>query len=313
MDHISGKGSFHVEHTTMERLERCLLCGSIDLVNAATVEDHSISKENFNVCECGSCGYRFTNPRPNQELLPRYYESESYISHSNTSKSLRDKLYQVARKWSLAKKSATIGSYVPSASVLDIGCGTGDFLASLQTKGYHVMGIEPNATARHQATQLHQLVVLPSLDAVSSLEQFQVLTMWHVLEHMPDPRQTIKRAFALLQQGGYLFIAVPIRNSWDAQHYGSGWAALDVPRHLSHFRDNDVRRILADQGFQMVGERKMWLDAFYIAMLSEQYKGRGPFVALLLGTLLGLWSNIQSVLSGRPTSSILFIAKKGKG
>lgn len=302
-----------MEHTATERLDRCLLCGSKELQTAATVKDHSISKEHFNISECGRCGYHFTNPRPSQELLPRYYESESYISHSNTSKSLRDKLYQLARKWALTKKSATIGSYMPSASVLDIGCGTGDFLAALRTKGHHVMGIEPNVTARDRATQLHQLVVLPTLDAVSSLEQFQVLTMWHVLEHMPDPRLTIKRAFALLQQGGYLFIAVPIRNSWDAQHYASGWAALDVPRHLSHFRDNDVRRILADQGFQLVRERKMWLDAFYIAMLSEQYKGRGPIVSLLLGTLMGLWSNFQSVLSGRPTSSMLFVAKKGKG
>lgn len=297
----------------MEHLDKCPLCASDNLQLTSPVTDHSISKEQFTLCICRACGYTFTNPRPLADHLPRYYESETYISHSNTSRSLRDKLYQIARRWALNNKSSTIATYAHSASVLDIGCGTGDFIAKLRSKGHHVLGIEPNASARSYAIDHHRLEVLPSLDAIESREQFQIITMWHVLEHMPDPRSTLRRAFALLKHQGFLFIAVPNRNSWDAHHYGATWAALDVPRHLSHFRDVDVRRILEDQGFSVVKVRKMWMDAFYIGMLSEQYKGRGPILSLLLGSLTGLWSNMKSVLNGRPTSSLLFIAQKARG
>jgi SAM-dependent methyltransferase len=274
------------------------------------VRDHSISKEVFQVCTCADCGFTFTNPRPTPNELGRYYESEAYISHSNTSRSLQDKIYQIVRKRAIRQKHALIAAHEPQGRVLDIGCGTGQFLGYLMSRGYLVQGVEPNTTAREQAIADHALNVVPSLEQVQSQENFQVVTMWHVLEHVPDVRATFKRLFALLGKRGLLVIAVPDRESWDAQHYGSDWAAWDVPRHLSHFRRPDIHTFLAEHGFELIATRRMWMDSFYIALLSERYRGTNGLLALFKAVLVGGWSNLQALLGKRPTSSTLYLARK---
>lgn len=299
-----------MEHSTLETLPSCPLCNSPQQVAGRTVQDHSISGEAFSLAVCSSCGFCFTNPRPGAAAIGRYYQGDNYISHNTTSATFRDKLYRLARSWALGRKHATIHALQPNGRVLDVGCGTGDFLAHLMSRGYMVEGVEPSLLAREQAIANHSLRVVPALEQLEKHERYQVVTMWHVLEHVPDLRATFKKLFALLADRGLLLIAVPDRQSWDAAHYGSTWAAWDVPRHLSHFRRPDVHRLLREHGFELVATRKMWLDALYIAMLSEQYKGRSKATALILGTLVGTWSNVLALFGGRPTSSSLFIARK---
>jgi hypothetical protein len=156
----------------------------------------------------------------------------------------------------------------------------------------------------------HAIEVLPVIDAVPAHEQFHVITMWHVLEHVPDPRRTLKKLYSLLADRSFLIIAVPDHESWDAQHYGKDWAAYDVPRHLLHFRRQDIRTLLQEHGFTLLKVRSMWMDALYIAMLSQRYRGSGAVMALVLGGLLGSWSNLVALLGDRPTSSTLYIAQK---
>jgi SAM-dependent methyltransferase len=294
----------------LEKLEKCPRCGSPEQRNALTVTDHSISKEVFTLVDCASCGLRFTNPRPASNEIGRYYQSEEYISHSNTSNSLQDKLYQVARRWALGNKYRTIHALQPHGKALDVGCGTGEFLAYLMSQGYLVEGVEPNLRAREQAIANHAIPVLPSLELVPPQEQFQVVTLWHVLEHLPNLRSTFKRLFALLADGGLLAIAVPDRESWDANYFGEHWAAWDVPRHFTHFRQEDVNCFLREHGFELIEMRRMWMDAPYIAMLSSTYKGSSKIRALGKGIALGSWSNLISLASGRPTSSTLYLARK---
>lgn len=196
--------------------------------------------------------------------------------------------------------------------VLDVGCGTGSFLAHLMSRGYIVQGVEPDIKARELAIAEHGIPVLPSLEQVPGHEQFQVVTLWHVLEHLPDLRSSLKRIYAQLADQGVIVIAVPDRGSWDAAHYGTFWAAWDVPRHFYHFRQKDVHALLREHGFELIDTRRMWMDAPYIAILSEGYKGAPRFVALIRGIVLGAWSNLLSLLSERPTSSSLYIARKGK-
>jgi SAM-dependent methyltransferase len=294
----------------LETLTSCPRCGSSSPTLTQAVRDHSISKEVFQVCTCAVCGFTFTNPRPTPNELGRYYESEAYISHSNTSHSLQDKIYQLVRRRAIRQKHALIAAHEPQGRVLDIGCGTGQFLAYLMSRGYLVQGVEPNTTAREQAIADHALNVVPSLEQVQSQENFQVVTMWHVLEHVPDVRATFKRLFALLGKRGLLVIAVPDRESWDAQHYGSDWAAWDVPRHLSHFRRPDIHTFLAEHGFELIATRRMWMDSFYIALLSERYRGTNGLLALFKAVLVGGWSNLQALLGKRPTSSTLYLARK---
>jgi hypothetical protein len=178
------------------------------------------------------------------------------------------------------------------------------------SRGYLATGVEPNLNARELAIADHGIHVLPSLEHVPALEQFQVITLWHVLEHVAELRQTLKRIFASLADNGLLVIAVPDRESWDARYYGSYWAAWDVPRHLSHFRRTDVHSLLHEHGFELIDTRTMWMDAFYIAMLSERYRGASSLSALVKGLLIGGWSNLQSLMGTKPTSSSLYLARK---
>ena len=304
--------SFHVEHTSLEHLSNCPRCHATGFVPWALVRDHSITHEVFHVVDCTACGFRSTNPRPIQNDTGKYYQSDSYISHSNTAATLQDKLYHFARRWGLGRKYRIIHRLHPHGKVLDVGCGTGEFLAHLMSRGYVVQGVEPNLKAREQVIANHGISVLPTLELITAHEQFHLVTLWHVLEHLPDLRSTFKRIFALLEDRGFLLIAVPDRDSWDAEYYGAEWAAWDVPRHFSHFRREDVVVLLREHGFELVGIRRMWMDALYISVLSETYRGASRPWALIKGVLIGSWSNLQSVFSSRPTSSSLYIAKRAE-
>lgn len=299
-----------MEHTVLETLHSCPFCGGQDFSPALSVVDHTVSKETFLLVECSSCNGRFTSPRPDQQSIGAYYRSEDYISHTNTAHTVQDKLYQLARKWALGRKHRILAKYRSQGRVLDIGCGTGEFLGYLKGRGYLVQGVEPDLGAREQAIANHALEVVPGLEIVPSNEQFNVVTMWHVLEHVPDPRRTLKKIYSIMADRGILVIAVPDRESWDASHYRAEWAAYDVPRHLFHFRRADLHRLLHEHGFVLLKTGPMWMDAPYIALLSERYRGRGSFLAMVMGTLLGLWSNVIALIGRRPASSSLFIAQK---
>jgi SAM-dependent methyltransferase len=301
-----------VEHTALESLPRCPLCGSEHRRPYATIPDHSITKERFTVVDCAQCGFRFTDPRPTQSEVGAYYQGGSYISHSNEARSLQDRIYLAARHWSMSRKYALIKAYFPNGRVLDIGCGTGQFLAYLMSRGYLVQGVEPSTEARQQAIADHSFPVVPQLEQVAAQENIQVITMWHVLEHVPDLRATFKRLHSLMADRGLLLIAVPDRGSWDAEHYGTYWAAWDVPRHFSHFRQQDVRILLREHGFTLVRMQRMWLDAYYIALLSERYKGHGSVIAFAKALVIGTVSNLLSLLSDRPASSTLYVARKAE-
>ena len=305
--------TFHVEQAAMERVESCAICGSKEKQEVLLPLDHTVSKQRFSIAECGACGFRFTDPRPPQDRIGDYYESEEYISHTNAKRSLQDRLYQIARRWALKQKFGLLHQHQRNGKVLDVGCGTGEFLAYLMGRGYQVQGVEPSLKAREKAIAEHGIHVVAGIDRIPAQEQFQIITLWHVLEHVPDPRATFKKLYALLADGGLLVIAVPDRESWDAQHFKEHWAAWDVPRHLSHFRRKDVHRQLHEHGFQLVATKRMLMDAAYISMLSSKYQGSGSLVALIKGMMLGSISNLVSLISGRPTSSSLYIAKKTEG
>ena len=296
----------------LETLNTCPVCAGRQILPALEVIDRSVSREHFQLMDCAACGFRFTNPRPPASDLGRYYQSADYISHTNAARTVRDRLYQRVRRFALAGKYRLVHRYEPQGHVLDMGCGTGEFLAYLKSRGYLVQGVEPSLKAREMAIAKHALEIVPDLDSVRHSEGFRVITLWHVLEHLPALRETLNKLFSLLADGGLLVIAVPDRGSWDAGHYGADWAAWDVPRHLLHFRQADIKRLLNEHGFELVRVKRMWFDAPYVAMLSEGMRGRGAEAALIIGGLVGMWSNLVALLSGRPASSSLYIARKGK-
>jgi SAM-dependent methyltransferase len=299
-----------VEHVAQETLSACPICAGLNIVPEGEVQDYHLSQETFQLTSCRACGFVFTNPRPKQEHIGAYYASENYISHSNSAVSLSDRLYQLARNWALRKKHRLVRSYKPNGRLLDVGCGTGSFLGYMTERGYQTVGVEPSDRARAVANQTHPNTAVPTMAALGRGQPFDVVSLWHVLEHLPDLQAAFRDFNSLLRPAGHLFIAVPDRTSWDCSHYGQFWAAWDVPRHLSHFRPRDIEALMAQHGFKLVSTRRMWMDAAYICMLSERYRGRGPLLGLALGIIKGSWSNLVALVLGRSTSSTLYIGRR---
>ena len=299
-----------MEHVAQETLSACPICADPDIVPEGEVKDHHLSQEVFRLSACTACGFVFTSPRPDQAHIGGYYSSDNYISHSNSAATLSDRLYQVARNWALRKKHRMVRCYKPGGRLLDVGCGTGSFLGYMQERGYQAAGVEPSDRARAIVNQAHPESAVPTMAELDRSQPFEVVTLWHVLEHLPDLQDAFREFNSLLRPAGHLFIAVPDRTSWDRSHYGPIWAAWDVPRHLSHFRPKDIEALMAQHGFKLVSTRRMWMDAPYICMLSERYRGRGPLMSLVLGIIKGSWSNLVALVLGRSTSSTLFIGRK---
>ena len=235
-----------------------------------TIKDHSISKERFNLMYDSDLDLIITHPQPTPENLPKYYESDDYISHTDGSRSLFEKMYQIVKNYALKSKLNLVNSESEKGTVLDIGAGTGDFLALLQKNGWQITGFEPNSKAKAIAVKK----AIPFTESVQNLQSnsFNVITMWHVLEHIPDLQNQIFELKRLLKPNGTIFIAVPNFNSFDANYYGNFWAAFDVPRHLWHFSKTAIGALFAVQNLNVVKILPMKFDAFYVSLLSEKYK-----------------------------------------
>jgi 2-polyprenyl-3-methyl-5-hydroxy-6-metoxy-1,4-benzoquinol methylase len=289
----------------------CPLCGSYDIEKALATRDHSISGEAFDLYDCHGCSLRFTQNVPEPERIGEYYQSENYISHSDTKKGLINRLYHAARSYMLRSKQRLVQSLSARKRLLDVGCGTGYFMQHMRKQGYEVLGVEVDAGARNFGIQHFGLDVRPpaELEAGTLPGKFGIISMWHVLEHVYDPKLYLRRLHALLEDEGVLMIAVPNYQSLDGQKYQSHWAAYDVPRHLWHFSPLTLHNLATEMGFQILHKKGMPLDPFYVSLLSEKYQGKG-----LLAIPLGAWSGLRSLLNSwrRPerASSIIYVLKK---
>jgi len=267
-------------------------------------KDYSISQEEFQLLYDEELDMLVTSPQPKN--LEKYYESEVYISHTDSKKTLVDKLYQIVKSYSLKKKVSLLNSFNSSEkTLLDIGAGTGDFLATAKRQDWTVEGVEPNASARGKAKD-KGVVLFSDLKEVSN-NKFDVITLWHVLEHLPNLDKQIETIVSLLKENGTLVIAVPNFKSYDANYYGNFWAAFDVPRHLWHFSKNSIERIFATHKMQLVKTKPMLFDSFYVSLLSEKYKSGKQNIIKAFRT--GLKSNIRGNRS-KEYSSHVYILKK---
>ncbi len=269
-------------------------------------KDFSVSGEAFELYRDEGLDMLVTKPQP-QNLGP-YYESEDYISHTDATSTFTDRLYQLVKAKNLKNKVQLIENQCVKCEILlDLGAGTGDFLITAQNSGFRVTGIEPNAKARKLAEQ-KGVHLLESLKEVSG-QKFQAITLWHVLEHLPNLEEQITTLANLLEEDGVLVIAVPNFKSFDAKHYKSYWAAFDVPRHLWHFSRTSIAKLFAPHQMEVVKIKPMWFDAFYVSMLSEKYKGNKLY--LISAFFVGLWSNFRAIFT-KEHSSLIYILKRKK-
>ncbi|AWI25107.1 class I SAM-dependent methyltransferase [Flavobacterium pallidum] len=262
-----------------------------NLTHFLTVKDHSVSGENFELYKDDVLDMLVTFPKPEGAALARYYESEDYISHTDSKRSLFEKAYHIVKSRALRNKVSLINSFTKSkGKLLDIGAGTGDFLLAAKNDGWDITGIEPNAKAKNTAEQ--KGVRFTENEQAIADSTFDVITMWHVLEHVPDVKKQISELHRLIKPKGTVVIAVPNFNSYDAKYYGNFWAAYDVPRHLTHFSKTAIKLLFEAQEFRLEKILPMKYDAFYVSLLSEKYKtGKMNFISAFF---TGWRSNVKA-------------------
>lgn len=272
------------------------------------VKDYSVSKEIFELKENSEYGFLETVPQPSSDKLPDYYKSDDYISHTNSKRNLFEKAYHLVRGISLKQKVNLITKYTSSEKVLlDIGCGTGDFLETAKYNNWTICGIEPNQEARTIANIKTDNNVFNTEKLLEfKSETFDVITLWHVLEHLPNLEEQVSMFKKLLKPEGTLIIAVPNYKSYDAKYYKEFWAAYDVPRHLWHFDKMAVSKLFSKIAMQIIKTKPMYFDAFYVSLLSEKYKTKNMNFAK--GFWIGLLSNLKSIQT-KEASSLIYIIK----
>lgn len=267
-------------------------------------KDYFNTQESFTLLYDEKLDMLITSPEPSN--LEKYYETNSYISHTDQSTSLIDKIYQKVKNHSLKRKLDLINSLnTNNKKLLDIGAGTGDFLKKISNNQWTIKGVEPNSNARTIATK-KGLNLSQKLSEIIDTD-FDIITLWHVLEHLPNLDEQIKDITRKLDAKGYLIVAVPNYKSYDAKKYKGYWAAYDTPRHLWHFSRKTINALFSKHGLKVIKTKPMHFDSFYVSLLSEKYKhGKNRYLS---GFLTGLLSNLRGFFT-KEYSSLIYILQK---
>ena len=289
----------------------CPVCHSAEVYEALKAKDYTVSDEIFSIWECRTCSLRFTQDIPIESEVGAYYHSEEYVSHSNSSKGLINNLYQRVRKRTLKSKQKLVeqASQNPKGRILDLGCGTGEFLATMVEAGWEGIGLEPDDGARQQAKEGLGLKVYDNEELFRlGAEGYDVVTMWHVLEHVHRLHEYMGAIHRVLKPGGLLLIAVPNYTSKDAEIYKEEWAAYDVPRHLYHFNPKAIGALLPQHRFELESMKHMPFDPFYVSLLSEKCRHGSP--RLIPAAWRGFRSWLNSSSDAGQGSSVMYFCRK---
>ena len=289
---------------------KCPWCDSEKTQIHLWLKDEFLSNEEFQIIECLHCGLLFTEPRPSKDKIGEYYKSEEYYSHQENKKGFIPKIYErvkainLKHKYKLATEGKSLGT------LLDIGCGVGDFIHTAEQHGWQCTGVEPSEDAKAIAKKRIKGEIHSSEDLEQiPNETFDIITMWHVLEHVDDIKWQVAQLQRLIKKDGRIVIAVPNYKSYDADYYKEKWAAYDVPRHLNHFNKDTLVKIFKTNGLNLTKTDKLWWDAYYISYMSEQYMHHK--FPLLKGAYLGCISNCKARRS-KEWSSRIYVFEKQK-
>lgn len=288
----------------------CPICGSEKINPLFNCTDHTVTNESFTIAQCEVCELSLTSPRPAEDSIGSYYLSDNYISHSGGGKNIFDRIYVLARGITLRWKKNILEKNTTGQSLLDVGCGTGNFLSFMNKNRWYVEGVEPSPLARKTAENQIGKKILADIKQVEK-NDFDAITLWHVLEHLYDPNAVLQSLKSRLKDSGTIFIAVPNHKAYDALHYQQNWAGYDVPRHLWHFSPDNMKTLLKKNGYSLVTILPMRLDSFYVSLLSEGYihPARNKFLNAISALYRGLKSNVKAS-STKNYSSLIYIATK---
>lgn len=290
----------------------CPICNESLIEKVFNTYDFSLTKESFDILLCPSCCLQYTYPVPSKEHISVYYNFSEYISHTDIKKGLFNKVYHLVRKFTLSQKANFVQSFTPNklGKILDIGSGTGAFANTMKGKGWEVEALEPDESSRKIALDNYGLIIHP-IDHFYNLphNKFDVITLWHVLEHVHDLNDYFVQFNSLLNEKGKLIIAVPNYTSFDATYYKHMWAAYDVPRHLYHFCPQSMKVLCERHNMNIIKYKPMWFDSLYVALLTEKYIKWGLFGSLR-ALIVGVVSNLVAVFDCKKSSSIIYVIQK---
>ena len=288
---------------------KCPWCGSEKAQINLWLKDEFLTKEDFHICECLNCGLLYTMPRPDKDKIGAYYKSEAYYSHQENKKGFIPKVYERVKSINLKHKYRLATNGMQPGKLLDIGCGVGDFLHTAEMHGWECIGVEPSEDAKTIAQKRMKGTIITSEELESFSDgAFDVITMWHVLEHVDDLKWQVAQLQRLVKPSGRVVIAVPNYKSYDGQFYKEHWAAYDVPRHLNHFNRITLSKIFKTSGLELVKMDKLKWDAYYISYLSEQYRHHS--LPLVRGLYRGFISNCKARRSGEWSSLVYVFERK---
>lgn len=287
---------------------KCPWCQSEKAHTHLSLKDYFLTQEPFEIMVCEDCGLLYTTPKPSDEKLGDYYKSDEYYSHQENKKGFIPRVYEAVKSVNLKHKIAIATQGKEPYRLLDIGCGVGDFLHFAEQNGWQCTGAEPSEDAASIAKKrIKAEIMLPKDLEKLPDKSFDVITMWHVLEHVSDLQWQVNQLNRLLKKGGRLVIALPNFRSYDAQYYKDKWAAYDVPRHLNHFSQDSIAKIFNINGLVKKTTQKLVWDAFYISFMSEKYRQKS--LPLLRGIYRGMISNLKARKSGE-WSSLVYVFEK---
>lgn len=292
----------------MQKIDKCPVCEGHQFHKVMEVKDHFLSEQLFFIDECNQCGHRFTNPFPDPDELNQYYESEDYISHSSTSKGIVNRLYKFLRNYTIRQKYNLIYDRKRGHKILDIGSGTGELLNEFVKHNWETAGVEPNKTARDKAINGYGLEIYDEYELQNFPSgYYDVISMWHVLEHVSDIKSRSRELSRLIKDDGIFVIALPNFKAFDALNYESYWAAWDVPRHLHHFTESSLQTLFQSYGFRIDEKLPMKFDSYYVSMLSEKYKnGKLNYIkAFKRG-----WRSNNKAIVNMNYSSLIYVLRK---
>ena len=238
-------------------MSACLVCGCerfAPLFRASDRLYHTTARE-FAVVRCGDCGLVRLDPQPAPEELRQYYPDSYWFAPDQSAASRLEEAYRrlVLRDHVHFVEQALRHSRA-RGPLLDVGCGGGLFLGLMRDRGFRVVGLDSSREAAAIAWRRQQAPAVCAMleNAPFPPESLAGLTMFHVLEHLYDPRVYLSSARDLLAPDGRLVVQVPNAASWQFRLLGRSWNGVDVPRHLFDFRDRDVEKLMERCGFEVL-------------------------------------------------------------
>jgi len=297
----------------------CLICGGTDHSPFLTGYDRfdPEKKRKFSLVRCNRCNFIFLNPRPDSTSIQKFYSHQDYHPFLNLnapSKDLISKIYLLIRPYSIRWKRKKIHRAKGIGSILDVGCGTGEFLFEMKRWKWEVVGIEADERGLQYARDTLGLKVFKDPEWNFPRESFDVVTFWHTLEHIHDLRGTLERIVPLLKREGLLLIAVPNISSLDFKIYKRDWVALDLPRHLYHFEPNSLKALCRSLGLEVFKYHQIPLDTFYNCLMSERlaFERSNRKTIFLFHVLRGAIVALMSLYAGilRKGSGILYYLRR---